>query len=101
MKIITEGKMPDGTHIQLEDWRTSFPEFKSMWNTIGAYPRSLKNSGRLFGPRRGEEFRLDMKFESAAEALEAYEKLVRGDAELLDYRDRYWNGENDAELLEV
>ena len=101
MKIITEGKMPDGTHIQLEDWRTSFPETKSLWHTIGAYPRSLKNSGRLFGPRRGEEFRLDMKFKSAAEAMEAYEKLVRGDAELLDYRERFWNGENDAELLEV
>ena len=99
--IRATGKMPDGTGIQLENWEDSYPSSPSLWWAIGAYPRSKHESGRLFGPRRGQEFRLTINFATDAEAVEAFEKLNRGDAELLDYRERFWNRERDADLLEV
>ena len=98
--IRATAKMPDGTAIQLEDWGDSYPSSHFLWWVIGAYPRAKHESGLLFGPRRGGEFRLTISFDTDTEAVEAFEKLNRGDAELLDYRDKFWNGERDAELLE-
>ena len=100
--IRATGKMPDGTGIQLEDWTDSFPSSPSLWWSIGAYPLAKRGSGRPFGPMyKGDKFRLTISFRTDAEAVEAFEKLNRGDAELLDYRDKFWNREKDAELLEV
>lgn len=99
--IRATAKMPDDTAIQLENWESTFPEIPALWWAVGAYPRAKHGSGRLFGPRRGGEFRLTISFATDAEAVEAFEKLNRGEAELLDYRDKFWNGEQDAELLEV
>lgn len=99
--IRATAKMPDGTPIQLEDWQDTYPNSPTLWWSIGAYPRSRHDSGRPFGPRRGGEFRLTISFHTDAEAVEAFEKLNRGDAELLEYREKFWNGERDAELLEV
>jgi len=73
--------MPDGTEIQLEDWSNEFPSSTNLWWAVGAYPVAKHSSGRLFGPRS--------------------RKLENGEAELLDYRDKFWNGERDAEILEV
>jgi len=99
--IRATAKMPDGTAIQLENWEDSYPDHPTLWWAIGAYPTSKHESGRLFGPQRGEIFRLTISFESDADAVEAFEKLNRGEATLLDYRDKFWNREKDAELLEV
>ena len=99
--IRATAKMPCGTAIQLENWEDSYPSSHSLWWAIGAYPRAKHESGRLFGPRRNEEFRLTISFETDAEAVEAFDKLNRGDTELLEYREKFWNGERDAELLEV
>ena len=98
--IRATGKMYDGAEIQLENWSDSFPNNPKLWWAIGAYPRAKHNSGRLFGPRRGGTFRLTISFDTDAEAVEAFEKLNRGEAKLLDYRDKFWNRERDAELLE-
>ena len=98
--IRATAKMPDGTEIQLENWEDTYPFSPSLWWAIGAYPRAKHDSGRLFGPRRGGIMRLTISFMSDAEAVEAFEKLNRGEAELLDYRDKFWNGERDAEVIE-
>jgi len=98
--IRATAKMPDGTDIQLENWEDSYPSSPSLWWAIGAYPKAKYDSGRLFGPRRGGIMRLTINFATDAEAVEAFEKLNRGDAELLDYRDKFWNGERDAEVIE-
>ena len=97
--IRATAEMPDGTAIQLENWEDGYPSSPSLWNTIGAYPRAKHCSGRYFGPDRGELFRLTISFDTEAEAREAYEKLTRGDTQLLDYREKFWNGEKDAWLL--
>lgn len=99
--IRATARMHDGTAIQLENWESVHPDSPTLWWCIGAYPRALHESGRLFGPRRDGEFRLTISFEKDSEAVAAFEKLNRGEAELLDYRERFWNGERDAELLEV
>ena len=94
--------MPDGTAIQLENWEDSYPDRPTLWWTVGAYPRALHGSDQYFGPRRkGDKFRLTISFKTDAEAVEAFEKLNRGEAKLLDYRDKFWNQERDAQLLEV
>lgn len=100
--IRATAKMPDGTAIQLENWEDAYSDHPELWWTIGAYPVAVHGSDRLFGPhRKGENFRLTISFEKDYEAVEAFEKLNRGEAELLDYRDKFWNGERDAEPLEV
>ena len=100
--IRATAKMPDNTAIQLENWEDAYPDHPELWWAIGAYPVALRGSDRLFGPhRKGEKFRLTISFEKDFEAVEAFEKLNRGEAELLDYRDKFWNRERDAQLLEV
>lgn len=98
--IRATGKMPDGTAIQLENWEDTYPELPDLWWAIGAYPVAKHGSGRLFGPRKGEIFRLTISFASDAEAVDAMQKLINGEAELLTYRDKFWYGERDAEILE-
>ena len=93
--------MPDGTEIQLENWEDEFPSSPTLWWAVGAYPIAKHSSGRLFGPRRNCQFRLTISFHTEAEALECMRRLESGDAELLDYREKFWNGERDAECLEV
>ena len=98
--IRATAKMPDGTEIQLENWEDEFPSSPSLWWSIGAYPRAKHDSGRLIGPRRCGIMRLTISFATYAEAVEAMEALTRGEKTLLDYRDRFWNGEKDAEVIE-
>ncbi len=103
MSNFIKGKttMPDGTEIQLEDWSNEFPSSTNLWWAVGAYPVAKHSSGRLFGPRRNQEFRLTISFAEESDARECFRKLESGEAELLDYRDKFWNGERDAEILEV
>ena len=98
--IRAKTRMPDGTAIQLENWENEFITMSHLWWAVGAYPRSKHESGRLFGPRRGQEFRLTISFGTEAEAMECMNNLECGNSELLDYREKFWNGERDAELLE-
>ena len=98
--IRATAEMQDGTAIQLENWEDRYPSSPSLWWAIGSYPRAKHCSGRYFGPDRGELFRLTISFDTEAEAMEAFEKLNRGETELLDYRDKFWNGKRDAKLLE-
>ena len=93
-------KMNDGTEIQLEDWSDTHKNNPELWWAVGAYPAAKRGSGRPFGPnRRGEKFRLTISFPGVEEAMEAFQKLSDGEAELLDYADKFWNQEKDAELL--
>ena len=100
--IRATAKMPDNTAIQLENWEDAYPDHPTLWWAIGAYPVALRGSDRLFGPhRKGEKFRLTISFDTDADAVEAFENLYHGRKTLLDYADRFWNRERDAELLEV
>ena len=99
-QIRSVAKMEDNTQIQLENWEDVFPSSPTLWWAIGAYPQALRGSDRPFGPhKKGEIFRLTISFNADFEAVEAFEKLYRGEAQLLDYAEKFWNGEKDAELL--
>ena len=100
--IRATAKMQDNTAIQLENWEDLYPDNPDLWWVIGAYPAALRGSCRVFGPhRKGEIFRLTISFDTDAEAVEAFENLYHGRKTLLDYRDKFWNRERDAQLLEV
>ena len=86
MNIIIESAMPDGTPVQIEDWHMDY-RFMAPGSLVVAYPTGTKDSGRPFGPRRGEAFRLEMSFDSHIEAREAFKRLLAGDARLVDYRE--------------
>ena len=67
MKIVEKGVMPDGTEIQLEDWRESnTDEYPDLYGfEIGAYPMAQRTSkgGWIQGGRR---FRLGISYNAYA-----------------------------------
>lgn len=95
MKLICKGEMPDGTAIQIEDWREDYPDIFKTYG-LAAYPKA-KASGKYGWVTRGKDFRLDMikGWESAEEVLEVFGKLQSGEITLEQLDDHYWNGDRD------
>lgn len=96
MQILRKDTMPDGTKIQLENWKEHSDHI------IGAYPIAKRDSGRFI--KAGTLFRLTIptsKFNDySAGMLKAdYEALISGEKTLADLRAHFWNGEKDAYVL--
>lgn len=94
MRIVKKDTMPDGTKIQLEDWREDNLGF-----IIGAYPIA-RNSGSYGFVIAGRTFRLSIATNKYAEYTNAdvaadYEALVSGQKTLEDLAEHFWNGEKD------
>lgn len=86
MKIIKQGKMPDGTPIQIENWHEDY-SFEPENSNIAAYPKSpIIQYDRPFGAKYGRPVRIELSFRSAEEAQTAYDNLVSGRKTLYDYR---------------
>jgi len=85
MKIVKKAYMNDGTLIRIEDWSSNYTIFNKN-DTIAAYPVAKKDSGRYFGPKKGETFRVDFKFPNGYETELAFNKLVKGIKTLNDYK---------------
>lgn len=90
MKVIRKGTTPNGTHIQIEDWSEDYT-FYNKNATIGFYPEAQEN---IYNeehphwtpyPKRGETFRASFKFDTEAEALEAFVLLENGCKAFMDY----------------
>ncbi len=96
MKVLKTGQMPNGTSIQLEDWREDYP---NVWDTISlaAYPIA-KRGGKRGWIQGGERFRLDInRGWSSNEAVEnTFENLLNGAITLEELADQFWNLEKDA-----
>ena len=90
MKVIRKGTTPNGTHIQIEDWSENYT-FYNKNATIGFYPEaqeSIYNEDHPDWtpyPKRGETFRASFKFDTEAEALEAFVLLENGCKAFMDY----------------
>ena len=83
MEIIKTTAMPDGTHIQLEDWRKDYPTTEKNY-TIGAYPICQK-------VRSGEKFRLTIsRFNADDDVKQIFEDLTSGKITLADLRNHFW-----------
>ena len=88
MEIIKRAVMPDGTHIQLEDWRTNYPSIDKNY-TIGAYPICQNAVG--YWIQRGETFRLDIsRFSADDDVKQIFEDLTSGKITLADLRKHFW-----------
>lgn len=95
MKIIKRSLMPDGTDIQIEDWRNDYPTvFKTI--SIAAYPKAKYGSRSGF-IQRGKSFRLsmDINWSSNNEVLAIFKCLENGEILLEDLGEHYWNGDKD------
>ena len=68
-KITIRGTLPDGVHVQIEDWSAAYPGLSEPY-TVAAYPKSRATLAGAFAPK-------------AAETV--YTALVSGAAELRDY----------------
>lgn len=93
MKILCRGKMPDGTDIVREEWNEDY-DFMSYGSTVAAFPIAKESSDDPFGVKRGEEFRLEIDFETEEKAKEAFYSLEKGEKSLKDYADKFCHREN-------
>lgn len=88
MEIIKKAVMPDGTHIQLEDWRADYPSVNENY-TIGAYPICQNTVG--YWIRGGETFRLTIsRFNTNDDVKQIFENLTSGKITLADLRNYFW-----------
>ena len=88
MEIIKKATMPDGTHIQLEDWRKDYPTTEKNY-TIGAYPICQNTVG--YWVRSGEKFRLTIsRFNADDDVKQIFEDLTSGKITLADLRNYFW-----------
>lgn len=79
MKVIKRSKMPDGTDIQIENWKENYNFIKTL--SIAAYPLAKESDDFMI--RRNEKFRLELsKFNSDNEVLELFQKLENGEITL-------------------
>ena len=88
MEIIKKAVMPDGTHIQLEDWGSDYPSVNKNY-TIGAYPICQNTVGNWI--KSGEKFRLDIsRFNTDDDVKQIFEDLTSGKITLADLRKHFW-----------
>lgn len=86
MKVLEVDLMPDKTKIQIEDWSEDY-DFHAPNSTIGAYPIAQLNGEQFYSPKRGRTFRLSFKFSDEAEARKAFDELLKGEKQLIDFKE--------------
>lgn len=75
MQVIKRSKMPDGTDIQIENWKENYDFIKTLY--IAAYPLAKESDD--FVIRRNQKFRLELsRFSSDNEVLDLFQKLENG-----------------------
>lgn len=88
MRIVKKDVMPNGIGIQIEDWSEDYTSMKKE-STLAVYPVAKESRERQSGwcyPKRGEQFRLAMDFNSSTDANAAFEALVKGKKKFRDYK---------------
>ena len=105
MKVIERAVMPNGTEIQLEDWKeNNTKEYPDLYGlTIGTYPIA-KNTVKHKWIESGEKFRLQISVNqhsgySNDDVKVDFEALKSGEKSLEDLADHFWNGEKDMWLF--
>lgn len=85
LKIIKKGIMPNGTHIQIEDWSEDYA-FHNYADTLASYPISKETHRGTWAPKAGERYRFSFHFKNAEETEKAYNDLLEDKKELEDYK---------------
>lgn len=86
MNVLTRGIMKNGTKIQIEDWSKDYPNRPF---TLATYPLSKKSFKGQFSPKEDETWRFQFSFKSLEEVKDAFNELLNGNKELLDYKDMF------------
>lgn len=87
MKVLERATMPDGTEIQLEEWKNKL--------YIGAYPLA-RRSGKYILMQEGEKFRLTI---CSKKPFSDFKALQEGNKILEDLSNYFWNGKKDMWYL--
>ncbi|WP_275372659.1 hypothetical protein [Clostridium tertium] len=81
MKVLEKGIMPDGTHIQIEDWSSDY-NIHSYGCDLATFPKSKSTHSGPFEPKANETYRFEFKFDSNTDAMIAFNSLITGDKQL-------------------
>lgn len=83
-EILLKATMPNGCKIQLENWHPCYPTIYAPNSTVAVYVKSPYSvPGRYIWVNADVRFELD--FPSESEAMDAYNRLWIGEANLRDY----------------
>ena len=99
MKILKKSQMPDGTKIQIEDWKKDYTFIKTL--SIGTYPIA-KNSSKDNLIQAKQTFRLELtNFENDEQVQNIFHQLELGKIFLQDLNKYFYNEEKDKFLLSI
>lgn len=87
-KILKKDKTKE-FDIQLEDWSCVYPIAYTYGSTLAIYKEAKEDIGTLI--KRHDKARFEFNFESNTEALKAYEQLLKGSKQPIDFIDRLQN----------
>ena len=79
-------RLPDGSPLVLEDWSVEYPDCHPY--KVVAFPVAVASLPGDWSPERGRKFRCGINFDSFSEAMAAYNDLMHGETELVNYLDR-------------
>ncbi len=92
MKVLKRGTMPDGTKIQIEEWKENY-SFMPYGSTIASYPVSKMSHEGQYSPKGNSVYRFQFDFKSNEETEQAYNSLTNGNKCLLDYKENLYTKE--------
>lgn len=95
MKVIKKSKMPDGTNIQIEDWKDDYSFIMTLY--IAAYPIAKESNNFMI--HRNQTFRLELSnFNSDNEVETLFRKLESAETTLKECVN-YFNDPKDINYL--
>lgn len=93
MKVLEKATTPDGTQIQIEDWKEDYSCFNVL--NITTYP-TVRNGSKYQWIKQGEKFRLDIRnFNNDEDVKQAFNDLVNGIRQITDFSEQFYNGDKD------
>ena len=94
MEVLKRAEMPNGTKIQIENWKNDYDFIKTI--NIAVYPIAQR------GSEANKTFRLELEdFESDKEVQDIFEKLEKGKIELTELTNYFRSGSKDEYLLGI
>lgn len=82
--VLINDNTKNGVEIVLHD-------FQNGSYSIMSYPIAIQTDYERLGIERGRRFCLDITFDTLEEAKTAFQELVNGDKEIIDFKDNFWD----------
>ena len=92
MEVIKRSSTLKGVKIQIENWSKDYPNTYKENSTIALYPKSkvdVENNWCNYHPRVGESFRVSLNFNDEMECKNAFNLLVEGKRDIIDFIEKY------------